>query len=67
MSDEKKECVGICYHCELPADDLVRCAGCGSRFCDDCIDWFCDEEDELNGDYFCFECSDLDLEVHDDE
>ncbi len=27
MSDEKTECDGICYHCELPADELVDVQG----------------------------------------
>ena len=48
-----------CKICEATEEesDLERCADCGHLFCDDCLEWCCNEHDELNGDWFCEECA----------
>lgn len=43
--------------CSDEESDLMPCAGCGNVFCDDCVYWCSDEDDEASGDYFCRGCS----------
>ena len=41
---------------ELYEDDSTRCAGCGRKGCDECIQYCAPDYDMANGDYFCEGC-----------
>lgn len=46
----------VCKQCGDIIDEPLTCAACGLRGCEGCIDWCCDDDDEMNGDYFCESC-----------
>jgi len=46
-----------CQVCGQDECDLYLCADCGIHGCDDCVSWYCQEHDDLDGDYFCEECA----------
>jgi len=49
--------------------DVCRCTGCGEYICVECQVWCCEEYDEANGDWFCEDCveNEIDENEVDDE
>jgi hypothetical protein len=47
-----------CRSCGM-SRDLTACAGCDKLFCEDCIEWCCEEDDQDCGGWFCLQCADL--------